>query len=218
MKLIRESTDDLTYKLTEDKNTGGKKFYIEGIIMQHSIKNRNGRIYPREVLMNEVSRYVNEKVNTNSAYGELGHPNNPNIDADRISHRFVELREDGTNVVGKALVSSHGVGLTVRGLMEDGGRLGISSRGMGSLKEKDGIKYVQNDFFLNTAGDIVIDPSAPDAYINGVLEGKEWVWENGILVEHVVASHKKVIQKATSINLEEKMLAVFNDFIIKLGK
>lgn len=216
MKLITELNEEI--QILQEENNGKKRLYIEGIIMQHSIKNRNGRVYPREILVNEVNRYVREKVNTNSAYGELGHPSTPTINADRISHRFTELKEDGNNIVGKALVASTSMGDVVRGLIEDGGRLGISSRGLGSLKESNGVMVVQKDFFLNTAGDIVIDPSAPDAYINGILEGREWVWNNGLLVEHVVAGHKKVIERATSVNLEEKVKAVMEDFIKQLGK
>lgn len=216
MKLITELNEEL--QILEEEKQGKKRLYIEGIIMQHSIKNRNGRVYPREILVNEVERYVREKVNTSSAYGELGHPQSPTINPDRISHRFTELKEDGNNIIGKALVSSRGMGEIVAGLIEDGGRLGISSRGMGSLKESNGVMVVQKDFFLNTAGDIVIDPSAPDAYINGVLEGKEWVWDNGILVEQVVDRHKKTIERATSVNLEEKMLEVMKDFVDQLKK
>lgn len=224
MRLITElcgNFDDASivseFRVIEEAKEGGKsKLFIEGVYLQSELKNRNGRVYPKDVMLKEVNRYIKEQVEKGTAYGELGHPSGPKINEDRISHRIVSLKEDGNNFIGKAQVSSTPMGDIVRGLLTDGGSLGVSSRGLGSLKESNGVSIVQPDFRLATAADVVIDPSAPDAYVNGVMEGKEWVWDNGILVEHVIAEHKKVITKATSINLEEKMEAVFKDFLRQL--
>ncbi|PNX49280.1 MAG: primosomal protein [Thermoplasmata archaeon M11B2D] len=220
MKLITELTEDVSY-LVEEKN-GKKDFFIEGIFLQANIKNRNGRIYPSAIMEREVNRYIAEQVNQNRAYGELGHPNTPTINLDRVSHRIVELRKDGDNYIGKAKISSSPSGQIARGLMEDGGRLGVSSRGLGSLKEVNGVHEVQSDFMLNTAGDIVADPSAPDAYVRGIMEGREWVWNNGLLKEVEIDNHRKQINAAAGsvkpAKLEETMILVFEDFLQKIHK
>jgi len=216
MRLIREDIEEVKL-IVEAKENGKKDYLIECIMLQANLKNRNGRIYPKEVMRNEVNRYIKESINRGTAYGELGHPDGPKINEDKISHRVLSLREDGDNYIGKAQISSTPMGSIVKGLLDDGGNLGVSSRGLGSLKESNGVNIVQPDFRLVTASDIVIDPSAPDAYINGIMEGKEWVWDNGILVEHVIDSHKKIIERASIINLEEKMMMVFADFLQKLN-
>lgn len=220
MKLITEVVEDVKY-ITETKEDGKKNLFIEGIFMQGGIKNRNGRMYPIDVLMNETVRYTKELVEKARAYGELGHPLGPTINPDRISHRIVELRQiDNTgNVYGKAQVLDTPMGNIARGIIESGGSLGVSSRGMGSIKESGGIPTVQNDFFLATAGDIVVDPSAPDAFVNGIMESVVWFWDNGILKASQVAEETKhKIEKAVvSRELNENIkLQLFNDFIDKL--
>lgn len=175
--LITEQTDDIQI-IVEANEEGSKKYFVEGIIMQGDIKNRNGRIYPSSVLGREVNRYVEEKINGNRAYGELNHPSGPTINLDRVSHMFTELKEDGSNIIGKAKVMDTPMGKIVKNLIDEGANLGISSRGMGSLKKnKNGIMEVQADFHLATAGDIVADPSAPHAFVRGVMEGVDWVYD-----------------------------------------
>ena len=177
MKLITETVEDIKI-LSEEKEDGGKSFFIEGIIMQGDIKNRNGRIYPKDTLIREMNRYNSEYVTKNRAFGELGHPQGPTINLDRVSHMFTELKEDGSNVVGKAKIMDTPMGKIVQSLIESDAQLGISSRGMGSLKKsKEGIMEVQNDFMLATAGDIVADPSAPNAFVNGIMEGVEYAYD-----------------------------------------
>ena len=217
MKLFTELNEDVQV-LSESVN-GEKKYFIEGIFLQSNVKNRNGRIYPKEVMQREVNRYVKEVVEKNRAYGELGHPEGPNINFDRVSHMIKSLTESGNDYIGKAkIITNNPYGAIVKNLLDEGGVFGVSSRGMGSLKESNGANIVQNDFMLATAADIVADPSAPDAYVRGLMEGKEWVWENGILQERVIAAHKKIITKASSVVLEQRMIEVFSDFLQKIEK
>lgn len=217
MKLITELNEEVQY-IAEAKEDGKKNYFIEGIFMQGDITNRNGRMYPAEVLDKEVHRYNEEYVRKNRAYGELGHPQGPTINLERVSHLITKLERDGSNFVGKAkILTDTPMGAIVKGIMEDGGQLAVSSRGMGSLKQnRQGINEVQKDFYLATAGDIVADPSAPDAFVNGIMEGKEWVWENGVIKESQVAQYEKEIKTASSRELEEAKLRVFGDFISKL--
>ena len=185
MKLISEQwSDDVNYLVEEDPKTGKKNMFIEGIMLQTEVKNKNGRIYPKEVMQKEVKRYTKEYIDNNRAYGELGHPEGPTINLERTSHLITSLREDGNNFVGKAKILSTPMGNIVKNLLDDGARLGVSSRGMGSLKAsnaKGGVQMVQSDFQLATAADIVADPSAPDAFVDGVMEGVEWIWDNGVI-------------------------------------
>jgi hypothetical protein len=213
MILLKELTEEVKL-LTEEKD-GKKNFYIEGVFLQSEIENRNHRVYPKAVLAREVSRYVNEFVDKNRAYGELGHPDSPNINPERISHRIVSLKENGNNFVGKALVCPTPYGDIVRGIMESGGALGVSSRGMGSLKPiKESTKQmVQDDFYLATAGDVVVDPSAPDAMITGIMENKQWIWDNGIIKEADIAKIRKDILGASRKQLEEVTLRNFEAFL-----
>ena len=217
MKLITELTEDIQY-IEEAKENGKKNYFIEGIFMQGDIKNRNGRMYPAEILDKEVKRYNETYVEKNRAYGELGHPQGPTINLERVSHMITDLKRDGSNFVGKAkIMCETPMGAIVKGLMDDGGQLAVSSRGMGSLKQnRQGVNEVQRDFYLATAGDIVADPSAPDAFVNGIMEGREWVWENGVIKEASIADYKQEIKKTSSRELEEAKLRVFRDFISKL--
>lgn len=219
MKLICEVNEEINY-LTEtlDEATGKKGLFIEGVFMQGDIKNRNGRLYPADVLDKEVQRYNEQYVEKNRAYGELGHPQGPTINLERVSHMITKLERDGSNFMGKAkIMTDTPYGKIVESLIKDGGQLGVSSRGMGSVKpSKDGTGVVQSDFYLATAADIVADPSAPDAFVNGIMEGKEWVWENGIIREATVADYEKQIKTASRSELEEAKLKIFEDFISKL--
>jgi hypothetical protein len=215
MKLMCEVNEKIEY--FEEANGDKKDTFIKGIFMQGNIKNRNGRMYPVEVLEKEVNRYSNENIMNNRAFGELGHPTGPTINLDRASHLIKELVRDGDNFVGKAKIMDTPMGNIVKNLMNEGASLGVSSRGMGTLKQgKNGAQEVQKDFYLATAADIVADPSAPDAYVQGVMENKEWVWDNGILKEVDVNEHRKEIQEASQKNLDEAKLKVFKDFISKL--
>ena len=219
MKLICEVNEEINY-ITEtlDEGTGKKSMFIEGVFMQGDIKNRNGRMYPADVLEKEVKRYNEQYIEKNRAYGELGHPQGPTINLERVSHMITKLERDGSNFIGKAkIMTETPYGKIVESLIKDGGQLGVSSRGMGSVKpSKDGTGVVQSDFYLATAADIVADPSAPDAFVNGIMEGKEWVWENGVIREAQIADYEKQIKKSSQKNLEEEKLKVFNDFINKL--
>lgn len=216
MRLITEIREDLTQLVTESKKTGEKHYFIEGVFLQAELKNRNGRIYPSETMAKEVDRYTKTYVNENRAFGELGHPQGPSINLDRVSHLITELRQDGNNYIGKAKIMDTPYGNIVKNLIKEGARLGVSSRGMGSMKKKGGINVVQDDFYLATAADIVADPSAPDAFVNGIMEGKEWVWDNGIFKEADIAEAKQEIIKTRSPELEEKMIKVFDKFINNL--
>ena len=190
MKLISESIQDVEY-ICEEKEDGKKDYKIRGIFMQGDIKNRNGRIYPKDVLMKEVGNYNRKFVDENRAFGELGHPDGPTVNLERVSHLVTSLKPDGSNVLGEARILETPMGKIVKTLMDEGTKLGVSSRGMGSLDERNGAKYVRDDFYLATAADIVADPSAPNAFVEGIMEGKEWVWNHGSLVEAHVAELKK---------------------------
>ena len=196
MKLISEALEDVKFLAEEDDN-GKKNYKIKGIFMQADIKNRNGRIYPMEVLQKEVQRYNKDQINENRAYGELGHPEGPTINLERASHMITSLVPDGKNFIGEAKILSTPMGKIVENLLSDGAKLGVSSRGMGSLAQKRGANYVNGDFYLATAADIVADPSAPNAFVQGVMEGKEWVWNQGTLVEAELVRMKDRIERRT---------------------
>tara|TARA_B100001564_G_scaffold356164_1_gene369795 strand:- start:678 stop:1322 length:645 start_codon:yes stop_codon:yes gene_type:complete len=214
MKLITEINEDLEYIV---EGTGDKKsMYINGVFMMSETKNRNGRIYSKPILFNEVSRYRNEYVDKNRAFGELGHPEGPTINLERVSHMIKELREDGNNIVGKAKIMDTPYGNIVKNLINEGAKLGVSSRGMGSLEEKGGANYVKDDFYLATAADIVADPSAPDAFVDGIMEGKEWIWDNGVVKEATIAKIKESIKRSPASNLDNSKLKAFNSFLSKL--
>jgi len=216
MLLITEVNDNINL-VTEEVN-GEKQYHIDGIFMQAEQKNRNGRVYPQKTLIKEVQRYNNEYVKTNRAMGELGHPDGPQLNLERVSHLIKELRVDGNDIYGKAKILDTPYGKIVKDLIKEGVKIGVSSRGMGSLKQnKDGVNEVQEDFSL-AAVDIVADPSAPDAYVQGIMEGKEWVWENGILTARRIESHKKHIERASKSQLEEAKLYAFADFLSNLIK
>lgn len=216
MKLITEVVEDIQI-ITEAKENGEKSYMIEGIFMQGNLKNRNGRVYPMEVLQREVKRYTDEYINKNRAYGELGHPQGPTINLDRVSHMIKELYQDGNDFRGKAKIMDTPMGKIVKNLMDEGATLGVSTRGMGSLKSVNGVNQVQNDFMLATAGDIVADPSAPDAFVEGIMEGKEWVWDNGLIKEVEIAEYATQINEAArKRQTEEAMLQVFANFVRKL--
>ena len=214
MKLITETIENVEV-ITE--GTGAdKKLYIEGVFLQSEIKNRNGRMYPFNVLEKEVNRYNEEYVKTSRALGELGHPDGPTVNLDRVSHRITSLRAEGNNFIGKAQIMNTPMGNIAKSLLEDGVKLGVSSRGMGSIDRREDMGVVMDDFMLATAADIVADPSAPDAFVNGIMEGKEWAWDNGILKETKVAKYQRYIDSATRRNLEERTLNVFSDFLTGL--
>ena len=215
MLLITEVNDNVNL-VTEEVN-GEKQYHIDGIFMQAEQKNRNGRVYPKKTLMNEVQRYNNEYVKTNRAMGELGHPDGPQLNLERVSHLIKELRVDGNDIYGKAKILDTPYGKIVKDLVKEGVKIGVSSRGMGSLKQVNGINEVQEDFNL-AAVDIVADPSAPDAFVEGIMEGKEWVWENGILTARRIESYKKQIKSASKSNLEEAKLYAFADFLSNFMK
>jgi len=195
MKLISEHfSDDVEY-ITEEKEDGKKNYKLKGVFLQAEIKNRNGRVYPMEVLEKEVKRYNEEFIKENRAYGELGHPEGPTVNLDKVSHMVTSLQPDGKNFIGEAKVMSTPMGKIVQNIMDDGGKLAVSSRGMGSLSKKNGANYVNDDFYLATAADIVADPSAPNAFVEGIMEGKEWVWNNGLLQEQEVARIKDEMEQ-----------------------
>jgi len=214
MKLIKEHTEVVNYLIEEDKESGKKNYNIEGVFLQAEIKNRNGRSYPKEILDKEVKRYMKENVKKNRAYGELGHPDSPTINLDRVSHMIKDLKLEGNDFVGKAKIMDTPYGKIVKSLIDEGASLGVSSRGMGSLKTtKDGTSEVQKDFMLATAADIVADPSAPDAFVRGVMEGKEWMFVDGKFVEQDIDAVKSSITKATRSQLEEAKLFAFAKFL-----
>ena len=217
MKLIREEIESVKV-LTESRN-GKKSLYIEGVFLQGNIKNRNGRMYPMETLQKEVGRYIKEHVDTGRALGELGHPDGPTVNLDRVSHKITKLTESGSNFIGRAkILESTPMGKIASSLLSEGVKLGVSSRGIGSLKPtKEGFNVVGEDFMLATAADIVADPSAPDAFVSGIMEGKEWVWEGGILREQIATQTKKKINTLVDQNrLEEHKLGLFQDFLANL--
>ena len=190
IKLISEAVEEVEY-ITEDKEGGCKNYKIKGIFLQADIKNRNGRVYPMEVLEKEVNRYNKKFINEKRAYGELGHPEGPTVNLERVSHMVTELYPDGKNFIGEAKIMETPMGKIVKSLMNEGCKLGVSSRGMGSLDQKNGANYVRDDFYLATAADIVADPSAPNAFVEGIMEGKEWVWNNGALIEAELVELKR---------------------------
>lgn len=216
MKLIVEEITEV--KVITEGEGDDKQLFIEGIFLQGDIKNKNGRMYPMSTLDKAVGRYINERVKQNRAYGELGHPAGPSINLDRVSHMITELRKEGTNYVGKAKVTSTPMGGIVRGLLNDGANLGVSSRGMGSLKEKSGIMEVQDDYFIATAADIVSDPSAPNAFVNGIMEGVDWIYNNGKLIERTAEEIKQEIEEAARAKKlnESLMLEKFEKFLSKI--
>ena len=216
MKLISELVEEVKY-LVEDKGNGKKDYFIEGIFLQGNLKNRNGRVYRSDVLDKEVKRYNEEYVKQNRAFGELGHPSGPTINLERVSHLIKSIDRDGDNFIGRAKIMDTPYGNIVKNLMSEGAKLGVSSRGMGSLKQNnEGVMEVQDDFFLATAADIVADPSAPDAFVRGIMEGVDWIWDNGILKAHQLDQMKRDIQRAQSRGLEEAKLNVFKTFIQSL--
>jgi hypothetical protein len=217
MKLITELVEDEHVDFLIEENTSGEKnYFIKGIFMQAEQKNRNGRIYPKEVLTREVKKYNKNYVKSNRAFGELGHPDGPVVNLERVSHMIKELKEDGNNWVGKAKILDTPYGKIVKNLIDEGAKLGVSSRGMGSLKPKKGTNVVQDDFYLATAADIVADPSAPDAFVEGIMEGRDFWYENGIWKTSEVEQFKTRIQKTKSRNLEEEKIKLFKEFMSKL--
>ena len=215
MKLISEEVAQSEF-LVEQNDKGTKDYKIKGIFLQSNIKNRNGRIYPKEILVKEVNRYNKEFINKKRAFGELGHPDGPTVNLERVSHMITKLYPDGDNFIGEAKIMNTPYGKIVKGLIDEGAQLGVSSRGMGSLINRGGKNYVKDDFYLATAADIVADPSAPDAFLEGIMEGKEWVWENGALIEKDIEAWRMEIYKAKKFELDEKKLQVFESFLKKL--
>ncbi len=211
VKLFSEAVEEVEY-ICEEKEDGTKNSKIRGIFMQADIKNRNGRVYPMEILKNEVGKYNKNFIKDKRAFGELGHPEGPTVNLERVSHMITELHPDGKNFIGEAKIMDTPMGKIVKNLMDEGAKLGVSSRGMGSLDSKNGANYVKDDFYLATAADIVADPSAPNAFVEGIMEGKEWVWNNGALVEAHVANLKKkfdVKQRQKQANTEALEFAKF---------
>jgi len=214
MKLISEEVSNAEYLVEE---TNGKKNYkIKGIFLQSNMKNRNGRVYPKDILENEVNRYNREFINKKRAFGELGHPDGPTVNLERVSHMITKLQPDGNNFIGEAKIMDTPYGKIVKGLIDEGAQLGVSSRGMGSLIQRNGANYVKDDFYLATAADIVADPSAPDAFVEGIMENKEWVWDNGVLKEKDIEAWKSEVRSAKQRALEESKLKVFESFLKKL--
>ena len=215
MRLFAELTEEVHF-LTEEDDKGNKEYFIEGIFMQGGIKNRNGRMYPVEVLAKECARYTKEYIEKNRAYGELGHPAGPTINLERVSHMTKSLEQDGKNFVGKAKIMDTLMGNIVKNLMVEGATLGVSSRGMGTLKPKSVYQEVQSDFQLATAADIVADPSAPEAFVEGIMEGVEWILENGKWTARNIEHAQDIIRSASSPDVEKAKLAVFNSFMKSL--
>ena len=216
MKLISEEATNVEF-LTEADKSGGKSYFIEGIFMQANKKNRNGRIYPTEILQKEAKRYTTEFIKKKRAFGELGHPDGPTVNLERVSHMIEELEEVDQNFMGRAKILDTPYGKIVKNLIDEGAQLGVSSRGMGSLKPAgNGISEVQGDFYLATAADIVADPSAPDAFVAGIMEGKEWIWDNGLLKETHIQEYKDKIEKTSRKDRENVLVEAFKDFITKL--
>jgi hypothetical protein len=214
MKLISEQIEEVKV-LTEEKN-GKKHLYIEGVFLQGNIANRNRRYYDVDILDREVAKYNTTFVENSRALGELGHPEGPTINLDRVSHKIISLTREGNNFIGKAKILSTPMGIIAQNLIDEGVKLGVSSRGMGSLVEKNGINYVGEDFMLATAADIVADPSAPDAFVNGIMEGKEWIWDNGLIKEVTVNKIKKYLDESTRHNIEQRQLNAFEMYLKSL--
>ena len=215
MKLITETIEDIEV-LTEATANGGKSYKIKGVFMQADIKNRNGRVYPVETLAKEVKRYTSEFINKKRAFGELGHPDGPTVNLERVSHMITSLKPEGKNFVGEAKIMDTPYGKIVKNLIDEGAQLGVSSRGMGSIQQSQGKNIVGRDFYLATAADIVADPSAPDAFVEGIMEGKEWVWDNGVLKSMEVERYKQQIENTKRTELAETKASIFNDFLSKL--
>ena len=215
MKLITEEVSSAEY-IVEEAENGKKNYKIRGISMQADMKNRNGRVYPMETLAKEVKRYNREFVEAKRAFGELGHPDGPTVNLDRVSHMITSLTPEGKNFIGEAKIMDTPYGKIVKNLIDEGAKLGVSSRGMGSLENKGGSNMVGKDFYLATAADIVADPSAPEAFVQGIMEGKEWVWDNGVIREVDIHEMRNTIERAKRIELAEKQAAVFKSFMSKL--
>lgn len=217
MKLLVELNDSLDVQVLTEGAGANKQYFIEGVFLQADIKNRNGRVYPSEIMRAEAARYIKEYVDTNRALGELGHPTNPSINLDRVSHKIVSLREDGSNIIGRAKVMDTPFGKIVKNLMDEGVKLGVSSRGLGSLREKNGAKVVCEDFRLVTAADIVADPSAPGAFVSNLMENKEWVWESGKLVECEVEIKSAIntMTRKGKLN-EENLIKIFERILSQI--
>ena len=214
MRLIAEEINTVDF-LTEEKE-GKKNYFIEGIFLQAELKNRNNRMYPLKTLSKEVAKYDENYIQKGRALGELGHPDGPSINLDRVSHKILSLKEDGNNFIGRANLLDTPMGGIAKNLLDEGVKLGVSSRGMGSIRKEENCNVVMDDFMLATAADIVADPSAPDAFVNGIMEGKEWVWDNGVLKEAKVAQIKKEIDQATLLNLQERKVSAFEAFLKSL--
>ena len=214
MKLITETTENIEV-ITEEKGSS-KDYKIRGIFLQGDIKNRNGRVYPVNVLAKEVNRYNKEFVEKKRAFGELGHPDGPTVNLERVSHMITSLKPEGRNFIGEAKIMDTPYGKIVKNLIDEGAQLGVSSRGMGSMKQVNGKNVINNDFYLATAADIVADPSAPDAFVEGIMEGKEWVWDNGVLKSMEIEKYKQVIESTQRRELAEVKARVFKDFLSKV--
>ena len=214
MRLIAEEITTVDFLCEE--NEGKKNYFIEGIFLQAELKNRNGRMYPMKTLAREVAKYDESYIQKGRALGELGHPDGPSINLDRVSHKIMSLKEDGNNFIGKAKLLDTPMGSIAKNLLDEGVRLGVSSRGMGSIRKEDNCNVVMDDFMLATAADIVADPSAPDAFVDGIMEGKEWVWDNGLLKEKTIAQYKHSIDTAARAQLEERALNAFQHFLSNL--
>ena len=215
LKLFSEAVEDVEF-ITEDKASGGKNYKIRGVFMQADIKNRNGRVYPMEVLEKEVGKYNKNFIQQKRAFGELGHPDGPTVNLERVSHMITSLTPDGKNFIGEAKIMDTPMGKIVKNLMDEGGKLGVSSRGMGSLNQKGGTNYVRDDFYLATAADIVADPSAPNAFVEGIMEGREWIWDNGIIKEAEVAEMKQRIDVKSRQKQANIAALEFANFLKKL--
>ena len=214
MRLIAEEITNVQF--LEEEKEGKKNYFIEGIFLQAELKNRNNRMYPLKTLSKEVAKYDENYIQKGRALGELGHPDGPSINLDRVSHKILSLKEDGNNFIGKAKLLDTPMGGIAKNLLDEGVKLGVSSRGMGSIRKEENCNVVMDDFMLATAADIVADPSAPDAFVNGIMEGKEWVWDNGVLKEAKVAQIKKEIDQATLLNLQERKVSAFEAFLKSL--
>ena len=215
MKLIREEIETAKVTITEGKN-GKKSHFIEGVFLQGEIKNRNGRMYPISTLQREAKNYNTKYIEKGRALGELGHPDGPTINLDRVSHLITSLKQEGNNYVGKARLLDTPMGNIAKNLIDEGVKLGVSSRGLGTIRERDGVKVVMDDFMLATAADIVADPSAPDAFVNGIMEGKEWIYNNGSVQEQTVEQIKKRIDNAALNQMEQVKLSAFNQYMQSL--
>jgi hypothetical protein len=214
MKLITETVEDVE-TIVESNESGGKTYKLKGVMMESDTQNRNGRIYEGKILKKETQRYISEYINKNRALGELNHPSGPTVNLDRVSHMVTKLNESGKQILGEAKIIDTPMGKIVKNLIDAGAKLGVSSRGMGSLEKRNGVNYVKEDFTL-AAIDIVADPSAPNAFVDGILEGKEWIWDNGLLVEKQISEYQKKLKKVSKRKLEEEAIKLFSDFLRKI--